>query len=192
MESSNPGSPQIPSLKRARSDTAASGSMSPKRANSEIVEEDIAGNHNDLGIEDYMRLQDGDDGADIGLASMTALDDTEHNTTHNGTGLTGSEKRQMIMNLERMPLELGAVWYLVSYRWIRRWETAITGAAVSKEAASTTEETLGPVDNSDLLHPGTHEMLPDLEFNSDFTAVPEPAWQELIRWYVSLVYIAGR
>ncbi|KAF8597077.1 cysteine proteinase [Ceratobasidium sp. AG-I] len=188
MVSSTPGSPQIPSLKRARSDTAASGSMSPKRANSEVVEEDIAGNHNDLGIDEYMRLQEGDNEADIGLASMTALDDTDDNTARSRAALTGSEKLQMISNLEKMPLELGAVWFLVSRKWMGRWEIAITGAVVSKEDVSTTETTLGPVDNSDLVHPSTHEMLPDLDFNVDFIAVPEPAWQQFIEWYGQAQY----
>lgn len=184
MVSSSPGSPQIPSLKRARSDTAASGSMSPKRANSEVVEEDIAGNQNDNGIDEYMRLQDGDNEADIGLSSMTALYDPDDSPARGETTLTGPEKWQLIKNLEKMPLELGTVWYLVSLKWMGRWEGVVSPSGTSKEAVSTTESTLGPVDNSDLIHPGTCEMLPDLDFGSDFAAVPDPAWQQLVGWYV--------
>lgn len=184
MVSSSPGSPQIPSLKRARSDTAASGSMSPKRANSEVVEEDIAGNQNDNGIDEYMRLQDGDNEADIGLYSMTALYDPDDGPSREEATLTGPEKLQMITNLQKMPLELEAVWYLVSRKWMSTWEGVISPGGASKEAVSMTESTLGPVDNSDLIHPGTREMLPDLEFGTDFTAVPDPAWQQLVGWYV--------
>ncbi|KAG8722052.1 CSN-associated deubiquitinating enzyme Ubp12 [Ceratobasidium sp. 395] len=106
MVGSSPGSPQIPSLKRARSDTGASASMSPKRANSEVVEDIMAGTHRDDDIGEYMRLQDADNEADIGLTSLAGLDEP----TTDGA-LTGQEQYQTIKNLEKVPLELGSLWY---------------------------------------------------------------------------------
>ncbi|KAG8697366.1 CSN-associated deubiquitinating enzyme Ubp12, partial [Ceratobasidium sp. 395] len=177
MVESSPGSPQIPSLKRARSDTGASASMSPKRANSEVVEEDItAGTHRDDDIDEYMRLQDADTEADIGLSSLARLDEP----TTDGA-LTGQERYQMIKNLEKMPLELGSLWYVVDRRWIRIWESAVIGGGDGLPGPN--ERTVGPVDNSSILHPGNQQLLPDLTAGEDYELFPEAAWQKLVEWY---------
>ncbi|QRW03468.1 ubiquitin carboxyl-terminal hydrolase [Ceratobasidium sp. AG-Ba] len=177
MVEASPGSPQLPSLKRARSDTAASGSMSPKRANSEVVEEDIgAGGHRDDDIDHYMQLQDEGNEADIGLTPMAALDEP----TPDGS-LTAQERFQMIKNLEKMPLEIGAIWYVVDRRWMRLWEAAIIGGGEGLPGPN--EQTIGPVDNSSIIHPGTLELLPDLALGEDYALVPEAAWQKFAEWY---------
>ncbi|KAG9093044.1 CSN-associated deubiquitinating enzyme Ubp12 [Ceratobasidium sp. UAMH 11750] len=152
--------------------------MSPKRANSEVVEEDIgAGGHLDGDIDEYMRLQDADNEADIGLASIAGLDEP---TTADGS-LTAHERHQMIKNLEKMPLELGAMWYVVDRHWMRLWESAIIGGGEGLPGPN--ERTIGPVDNSSILHPGTQQLLPDLALGEDYALVPEAAWQKFTEWY---------
>ncbi|KAG9096159.1 CSN-associated deubiquitinating enzyme Ubp12 [Ceratobasidium sp. 370] len=152
--------------------------MSPKRANSEVVEEDIgAGGHRDDDITEYMRLQDADSEADIGLASIAALDQP---TTEDGS-LTGQERHQMVKNLQKMPLELGAIWYVVDRHWMRLWESATIGGGEGLHGPN--ERTIGPVDNSSILHPGTQELLPDLAEGEDYALVPEAAWQKFTEWY---------
>ncbi|QRW17479.1 ubiquitin carboxyl-terminal hydrolase [Rhizoctonia solani] len=174
MPSPSPGS----GLKRARSDTAGSGTTSPKRANSEVeVGQDIGdGGHAtpDLGIDEYMRLQDAHQEEDIGLASIPAMENGDH--------LTGAEQFTMVTNLCKMPLETGATWYIVSIDWIRRWEAA-TGATPSKDYANITISSLGPVDNSPIVHPGSQRLLPDLELNADYQIVPDAAWDKFVQWY---------
>ncbi|CAE6357395.1 unnamed protein product [Rhizoctonia solani] len=174
MPSPSPGS----GLKRARSDTAGSGTTSPKRTNSEVeVGQDIGdGGHAtpDVGIDEYMRLQDANQEEDIGLASIPAMENGDH--------LTGAEQFTMVTNLCKMPLEKGATWYIVSTSWIQRWEAA-TGATPSKDYANITLSSLGPVDNSSIVHPGSQRLLPDLELNVDYQIVPDAAWDKFIQWY---------
>ncbi|KAJ1299573.1 hypothetical protein OPQ81_002539 [Rhizoctonia solani] len=174
MPSPSPGS----GLKRARSDTAGSGTTSPKRSNSEAeVGQDIADGGRqvpDVGIDEYMRLQDGNQEEDIGLASIPALENGDH--------LTGPEQFQMVTNLSKMPLEPGTTWYLVATNWVRKWEAA-TGAVPSKDYAGITISSLGPVDNSSIVHPGSQRLLPDLDLNVDYQIIPDAAWHKLVQWY---------
>ncbi|CAE6440910.1 unnamed protein product [Rhizoctonia solani] len=173
MPSPSPGS----SLKRARSDTGGSGTTSPKRANAEAeLGQDIGdgGHVPDQEYDEYMRLQDAHQEEDIGLASIPGLENGDH--------LTGPEQYQMVTNLCKMPLEAGATWYLVASKWLRRWEAA-TGAVPSKDYAGITISSLGPVDNSSIVHPGTGALLPDLELNTDYDMIPDAAWDKLVQWY---------
>ncbi|KAH7318841.1 hypothetical protein B0J17DRAFT_686237 [Rhizoctonia solani] len=175
MPSPSPGS----GLKRARSDTAGSGTISPKRANSEAeVGQDIGdgGHHipDPSEIDEYMRLQDANQEEDIGLASIPGLENGDH--------LTGAEQYQMVTNLCKMPLEPGATWYLVAAKWFKRWEAA-TGMSLSKDYAGITIASLGPVDNSSIVHPGSQRLLPDLDLNADYEIIPDAAWEKLVQWY---------
>ncbi|CAE7142462.1 unnamed protein product [Rhizoctonia solani] len=173
MPSPSPGS----GLKRARSDTAGSGTTSPKRANSEAeLGQDIGdgGHHMPDDYDEYVRLQDANPEVDIGLASIPGLENGDH--------LTGSEQYQMVNNLCKMPLEVGARWYLVASKWFKRWEAA-TGAVPSKDYANITIASLGPVDNSSIVHPGTGRLLPELELNTDYEIIPDAAWEKLVQWY---------
>ncbi|CEL62916.1 ubiquitin carboxyl-terminal hydrolase 4/11/15 [Rhizoctonia solani AG-1 IB] len=172
MPSPSPGS----GLKRARSDTAGSGTTSPKRANSEMGQDIGDGGHAtpDVGIDEYMRLQEANQEEDIGLASIPAMENGDH--------LTGAEQHTMVTNLCKMPLEKGATWYIISAKWIRRWEAA-TGVAPSKDYANITIASLGPVDNSGIVHLGSKRLLPDLELNIDYEIVPDAAWDKFVQWY---------
>ncbi|CUA74312.1 putative ubiquitin carboxyl-terminal hydrolase 12 [Rhizoctonia solani] len=173
MPSPAPGS----GLKRARSDTAGSGTTSPKRANSEAeLGQDIGdgGHVPDQEYDEYMKLQDANPEEDIGLASIPALENGDH--------LTGPEQYQMVNNLCKVPLDPGATWYIVASKWLKRWEAA-TGAVPNKDYAGITISSLGPVDNSSIVHPGTGRLLPDLELNVDYDIIPDAAWDKLVQWY---------
>jgi ubiquitin carboxyl-terminal hydrolase 4/11/15 len=94
---------------------------------------------------------------------------------------TAQERYTMISIAKQMPLELDTHWFVVSLKWFRAWEVAVL-AKPSKEFPHVTEETLGPVDNSDILLPGTSEMQPDLVEGYDIEFVPEDAWENLVKW----------
>ncbi|CAE6531128.1 unnamed protein product [Rhizoctonia solani] len=174
MASPSPGS----GLKRARSDTDNSGATtSPKRANSEVeLGQDIGdGEHNVPNqYDEYIEMQDANQEEDIGLASIPAME--------NGDSLTGREQFEMVTNLAKMPLEPGAIWYLVASIWLRKWEAA-TGAVPNKDYAAITISSLGPVDNSSIIHPGSGKLLPDLDLNTDYEILPDAAWDKLVQWY---------
>ncbi|KAG8736775.1 CSN-associated deubiquitinating enzyme Ubp12 [Ceratobasidium sp. 414] len=88
----------------------------------------------------------------------------------------------MIKIAKQMPLELDSVWFVVSRKWFQAWEVATAGIP-NKAFAEITEETLGPVDNSDIVYPGTMHMLPGLVEGYQIELVPEDAWKNLVQWY---------
>ncbi|QRV75770.1 ubiquitin carboxyl-terminal hydrolase [Ceratobasidium sp. AG-Ba] len=88
----------------------------------------------------------------------------------------------MIRIMKQMPLQPGDIWFVVSRQWYQAWEFASAGIP-NKKFADITEATLGPVDNSDLVHLGTHEMLLGLVEGYQFELVPEEGWKKLTEWY---------
>ncbi|KAG9087409.1 CSN-associated deubiquitinating enzyme Ubp12 [Ceratobasidium sp. UAMH 11750] len=94
----------------------------------------------------------------------------------------GQERYTMINIAKRMPLELGTVWFVVSRKWFQAWEVATAGIP-NKAFAEITEETLGPVDNSDIVYPGTTHMLPGLVDVYQIELVPEDAWKNFVQSY---------
>ncbi|KAF8761070.1 ubiquitin-specific protease [Rhizoctonia solani] len=79
--------------------------------------------------------------------------------------MTGQERYTMISIAKQMPLELGSYWN------------------PNKDFPDITEQTLGPVDNLDIVKPGTKELLPDLVEGYDIELVPEDAWKKYVEWY---------
>jgi hypothetical protein len=89
----------------------------------------------------------------------------------------------MISIAKQMPLELESYWFVVSRKWFQVWEAAVLGTP-NKDCPRVTEQTLGPVDNSDILQTGTAELLPNLVEGYDIELVPEDAWRKYVEWFV--------
>ncbi|KAF8597759.1 cysteine proteinase [Ceratobasidium sp. AG-I] len=106
-------------------------------------------------------------------------------------GSTARERHNSIIIAKQMPLESGTIWYVVSRKWYQAWEAATLGVS-DKEFADVTEATLGPVDNSNIVHPGTTEMLPLLAEGHDVEFVPQDAWNSLVQWYDQPSIVIGR
>ncbi|CAE6514653.1 unnamed protein product [Rhizoctonia solani] len=96
--------------------------------------------------------------------------------------VTPQERHTMISIAKQMALELDSYWFVVSRKWFLAWEAAVLGTP-NKDFPSVTESTLGPVDNSDILRPGTSELKPDLVEGYDIELVPEEAWNKYVEWY---------
>ncbi|KAG8789942.1 CSN-associated deubiquitinating enzyme Ubp12, partial [Ceratobasidium sp. 428] len=94
----------------------------------------------------------------------------------------GHERYTMIRIAKQIPPELDTPWFVVSRKWFQAWEVATAGIP-NKEFAKVTEATLGPVDNSDIVYPGTTQMLPGLVEGYQIELVPEDAWKNLVQWY---------
>ncbi|KAB5591530.1 hypothetical protein CTheo_5037 [Ceratobasidium theobromae] len=88
----------------------------------------------------------------------------------------------MISIAMQMALEPDTYWFVISRKWFRAWEAAVLSKP-SKEFPTVTEETLGPVDNSDILRLETSGILPDLVEGYDAEFVPEDAWNNFVMWY---------
>ncbi|KAG9120172.1 CSN-associated deubiquitinating enzyme Ubp12 [Ceratobasidium sp. 392] len=95
---------------------------------------------------------------------------------------SGYERCTMIRIARQMPIQPDSVWFVVSRKWFQAWEVATAGIP-NKAFAEVTEETLGPVDNSDIVHAGTMELLPGLVEGYQIELVPEDAWKNLVQWY---------
>ncbi|CAE6508354.1 unnamed protein product [Rhizoctonia solani] len=96
--------------------------------------------------------------------------------------MTAQERHTMISITKQMPLELDSYWFLISRKWFRAWEAAVLGTP-NKDFPDVTEKTLGPVDNSDILEPGTTELRLGLVEGYNIEFVPEEAWSKYIEWY---------
>ncbi|KDN40400.1 hypothetical protein RSAG8_08163, partial [Rhizoctonia solani AG-8 WAC10335] len=96
--------------------------------------------------------------------------------------MTAQERHTMISIAKQMPLELDSYWFVVSRKWFQAWEAAVLGTP-NKDFPNVTESTLGPVDNSDILQPGTTELQLDLVEGYDIEFVPEEAWKKYVEWY---------
>lgn len=115
---------------------------------------------------------------------------TQSNIPQYNNGSTARERHAAITITKQIPLEPNTVWYTVSRKWYRAWEVATLGLP-DKEFADVTEATLGPVDNSDIVHPGTTDLLWALMEGRDVEYVPQDAWNNLVQWYVAAFLHAG-
>ncbi|THH28573.1 hypothetical protein EUX98_g5618 [Antrodiella citrinella] len=103
--------------------------------------------------------------------------------------LSGEQKLALIDQLGKTSMVEGAIWYLVSRLWARRWRKACSGD-VDKDGPVTQAE-LGPVDNSNLVDNNGILQIPPLE-GVDVEYHPEQAWQYLVSWYGQPEYPLAR
>ncbi|ELU40883.1 ubiquitin carboxyl-terminal hydrolase [Rhizoctonia solani AG-1 IA] len=118
----------------------------------------------------------------LDLTSRPQMTSSTKTDTEGFFHMTGQERYTMISIAKQMPLELGSYWFVISYKWFQVWEAAVLGTP-NKDFPDITEQTLGPVDNLDIVKPGTKELLPDLVEGYDIELVPEDAWKKYVEWY---------
>ena len=94
-----------------------------------------------------------------------------------------AEKLEYIRRLCDTPLKEGDTWYLVSWRWYRRWEKACSGE--EDKDGPVQEKDLGPIDNSHLVD-SRGNIVSTLIEHSDMEYVPEEAWNAFVAWCVCI------
>lgn len=105
------------------------------------------------------------------------------------SGPPGNVQLEIIKELKNGQLEAGDSWNLVSRIWYRRWITACSGTAETKEDdASISVEEVGPIDNSSLVVDG--QLRKPLSEGVDLELVPSAAYGMLKDWYV-VAFILG-
>ncbi|GAA5907514.1 hypothetical protein JCM8208_001400 [Rhodotorula glutinis] len=99
-------------------------------------------------------------------------------------GIDPRNQLQMIEGVKDSPLEAGDSWFLVSRAWYRRWQTACSGVAATKDDDdSLTPDQVGPIDNSDLVADDGVSLRKPLLVGVDVEVLPVPAWRYLEEWY---------
>ncbi|GAA5868046.1 hypothetical protein JCM1840_003663 [Sporobolomyces johnsonii] len=94
----------------------------------------------------------------------------------------GDAQLDIIRELKSGELEDGDSWYLVSRVWYRRWMTACSGVAESKEDdTSLGVDQVGPIDNTPLVVDG--ELKKPVVEGVDVEVLPKQAWEILKSWY---------
>ncbi|GAA5926338.1 putative ubiquitin-specific protease UBP12 [Sporobolomyces koalae] len=101
-------------------------------------------------------------------------------------GPPGDTQLDIIKELKAGLLEAGDPWNLVSRIWYRRWITACSGTAETKDDdALLAVEEVGPMDNSNLVLEGGQLRKPLVE-GVDLELLPSAAYALLRQWYGSL------
>ncbi|ORY70656.1 hypothetical protein BCR35DRAFT_334236 [Leucosporidium creatinivorum] len=123
---------------------------------------------------------------DQDAASPPAYDAPSYPQAATEAGPDGSNQLEMIKEMKRggeIDMEAGETWFLVSRSWFRRWATACSGVAESKDDdADITLADVGPIDNSDILTVEGKLKQP-LELGREVEILPQNAWDFLLRWY---------
>ncbi|GAA6017044.1 hypothetical protein JCM11491_006140 [Sporobolomyces phaffii] len=102
------------------------------------------------------------------------------------SGPPGETQLEIVKELKEGTLDEGDAWFLVSRVWYRRWVTACSGAAASKDDdTSLSVDQVGPIDNSDLAVDDGQLKKPVSE-GVDLELLPAPAYNLLKEWYGSM------
>lgn len=104
---------------------------------------------------------------------------------------SGSEQVARINQLKAKELVVGDTWYIVAKPWFRRWSSAASQESRTKagdQAESLSVQDVGPVDNANLVKPGSDDLLKPPVEGIDAEFVPEEAWNLLVSWSVSFIY----
>jgi ubiquitin carboxyl-terminal hydrolase 4/11/15 len=95
---------------------------------------------------------------------------------------TPADQIAQINLLRGRALVKGDTWFLISRIWFRRWQTACSGIAESKEDdIELGVETLGPIDNSDIADEAG-KLKRSMILDVNVIAVPEDAYLLLRGW----------
>lgn len=93
-----------------------------------------------------------------------------------------ADQLALVAQLRAEDLVVGAVWYIVSRAWFRRFETLGSGELASKEDVVLSAEDVGAIDNADITVDGALKM--PVSDGRDVVLVPKTAWHLLVRWCV--------
>ncbi|GAA6055880.1 hypothetical protein JCM3770_001539 [Rhodotorula araucariae] len=126
--------------------------------------------------------EDGGDDADARAEDDEQLPIWQSSSSYNG--IDPQNQLAMISDVKSMPLEAGDSWFLISRAWLRRWQTACSGVAVSKDDDDhLTPEMVGPIDNSSITAADGVSLRRPLTIGVDVEVLPVPAWRYLCDWY---------
>jgi hypothetical protein len=168
------------SRKRQRSPSmnSATPSASPKRAVSEDTSN--GAENNALTPSPLSSIE-----IDASMSDATeAPNITEPLAESASSGMSNEQKLNRITQLKNETIREGETWYLVSQRWYRKWEKAMTG--LQDKYGGAEEADIGPVDNSPLLDT-QGDLQTYLIEEEDVMYVPEEAWNFFVSWYVHLI-----
>lgn len=99
-------------------------------------------------------------------------------------GPAADQQLAMITEMKQFQLEKDETWYLVPRGWYRRWQTACSGIAQSKEDDdSLTPEQVGPIDTTVLTEADGVTLRKPLQVGVDVEVLPTPGWRYLTEWY---------
>lgn len=103
----------------------------------------------------------------------------------------GTTQIQIIDELKNEQLATGDTWYLVSREWYRKWETACSGIAESKEDdTGLSMDDIGPVDNARLTDQHG-ELKRNMIDGVTVTVLPRACWELLCSWYVYIFFLSN-
>ncbi|EMD38909.1 hypothetical protein CERSUDRAFT_104201 [Gelatoporia subvermispora B] len=158
------------SPKRAASEDPTSDSArSPQSQSHEMSALSLTDANLDHEIESYMANQPEDD-----LAASPAEEATP------ATPATPAQKLATVEALCKEPMVVGETWYIVSRKWYRKWQKALSGE-VDKEGG-VEEKDVGPVDNTDLVDASGNFVSQAIE-HVDVEFVPQKVWTMFEEWY---------
>jgi ubiquitin carboxyl-terminal hydrolase 4/11/15 len=131
--------------------------------------------------------QDNDYDNDAEMASSIELQtatEERYPLDPTGTGPDGPAQLEIILNMKNdatSEMQPGEDWYIVSRTWFRRWQTACSGVADSKDDDSdVTLAEVGPIDNTAILVEG--QLKQPVEVGVDVELLPRNAWDYLVTW----------
>ncbi|GAA5905996.1 putative ubiquitin-specific protease UBP12 [Sporobolomyces salmoneus] len=185
--------PASPSPSRIKRPLSSPVSSSAKRQNSEDLMDttNLSDTEGSLGasrlkISSTPASPSSDEEVGEGSDSKDDSPPTYDDATRQFIGPPGDTQLDIIRELQAGLLEEGDSWYLVSRIWYRRWITACTGTAETKEDdTSITVDQVGPIDNSNLVN-GDGQLRKPLTDGVDLELLPAGAHSLLKEWYGSM------
>lgn len=132
--------------------------------------------------------EDENEDGDAAMSPAASEDEDTVGTTYpvaaTRDGPDGAAQLEIINGMKQdatTDMAQGQSWFLVSRSWLRRWQTACSGVAESKEDDTPIAlDQVGPVDNRDILVDG--ELKQPVEVGRDVEILPQSAWDYLVQW----------
>lgn len=107
-------------------------------------------------------------------------------STSQYNGPAADQQLALINDMKDFRLEEGDTWFLVPRTWYRRWQTACSGVAQSKDDDdSLTPEQVGPIDTTSLAEEDGVSLRKPVQVGVDVEVLPEAAWRYLVDWCAS-------
>ncbi|XP_062836822.1 uncharacterized protein LOC134298993 [Anolis carolinensis] len=86
--------------------------------------------------------------------------------------------------LLKMPLCPGDSWYLIDYKWFKKWQRYVGFESWDLYYARKPDYYPGPIDNSKLFEDSETQTLKKYRMNGvDYEVIPIEAWNKLVNWY---------
>lgn len=183
----NPNRLASPSPSRQKRPLSSPVSSAAKRANSEDLMDQPQASDTEgsvgasrLKISSTPASPSSDEGSDAD-ASNEDLPPAYDAPNREFVGPPGDTQLDIIKELKSGNLEDGDGWFLVSRTWYRKWVTACSGTAETKDDdASISVDQVGPIDNSNLVVDG--QLRKPLSDGIDLELLPAAAYRLLKEW----------